>query len=62
VEPISAVVIGSTLFDESLASSPLLLSAQLLGAALAIVGIVVIDRSQLVREPPSGGGGMAAAT
>jgi len=62
VEPISAVVIGATLFDESLASSPLLLSAQLLGAALAIVGIVVIDRSRLVREPPSGGGGMAAAT
>ncbi len=60
LEPISAVVIGATLFDESLASSPLLLSAQLLGAVLAIVGIVVIDRSQLVREPPDGG--EAAAT
>jgi hypothetical protein len=51
VEPISSVAIGATLFHEQLASSPLLLSAQLLGAAVAVVGIVVIDRSSLVRGP-----------
>ena len=52
VEPISSVVIGATLFHEKLASSPILLSAQLFGAALAIAGIVAIDRSSLVRDSP----------
>lgn len=51
VEPISSVLIGVLLFQEKLASDPLLLSAQLLGAALAILGIVTIDRSPLVRDP-----------
>ena len=54
VEPISGVVIGATIFHEQLASSPHLLAAQLLGAALAVAGIVAIDRSPLVRSDPQG--------
>jgi hypothetical protein len=51
VEPISSVLIGALLFEEKLASDPLLLAAQLLGAAVAIAGIVITDRSPLVRDP-----------
>ncbi|HVI19288.1 MAG TPA: hypothetical protein VM712_12965, partial [Gaiellales bacterium] len=50
VEPISSVLLGAILFHEKLAASPPLLTAQLAGAALAIVGIVIIDRSRLVRD------------
>jgi hypothetical protein len=50
VEPISGVVIGATLFSEKLASSAALFTVQLLAAALAIVGIIAIDRSTLVRD------------
>lgn len=51
VEPISSVFIGALLFEERLASDPALLAAQLFGAAIAIAGILVIDRSPLVRDP-----------
>jgi hypothetical protein len=51
VEPISSVLIGALLFEEKLASDPALLSAQLLGAAVAIAGIVIVDRSPLARDP-----------
>ena len=53
VEPITSVAIGATLFQERLASSVPLLSAQLLGAAVAVLGILAIDRSALAREPPA---------
>ncbi len=49
VEPISGVVIGATLFHEQLATSPALLGVQLLGAAVAVTGVVLIDRSRLAR-------------
>ncbi len=52
VEPISSVLLGAMLFHEKLASDPLLLTAQLAGAALAVVGIVIIDGSRLVRDGP----------
>jgi len=52
VEPVSGVVIGATLFHERLAASPGLLAVQLLAAGLAILGIVLIDRSTLVRDEP----------
>ena len=52
VEPISGVVIGATLFHERLAASPELLAVQLLAAGLAVLGIVLIDRSALVRDQP----------
>ena len=52
VEPISGVVIGATLFHERLAASPELLAVQLLAAGLAVLGIVLIDRSTLVRDQP----------
>lgn len=51
VEPISSVLIGALLFDERLASDPLLLAFQLVGAAVAVMGILVLDRSPLVRGP-----------
>jgi drug/metabolite transporter (DMT)-like permease len=53
VEPISSVLLGAILFHEKLASSPLLLAAQLAGAALAVAGVVIIDRSRLVRDGPA---------
>jgi len=53
VEPISGVIIGATLFSEKLATSAGLFAVQLLAAVLAIVGIVAIDRSTLVRDETS---------
>jgi hypothetical protein len=44
------VVIGATLFSEKLAGSASLIALQLLAAAVAVVGIVAIDRSTLVRD------------
>jgi hypothetical protein len=53
VEPITGVVIGATLFHEHIASGGGLLVLQLLAAGLAVVGIVLIDRSTLVRDEPA---------
>jgi len=53
VEPISSVAIGATLFQENLASRVPLLALQLIAAAVAVLGIIAIDRSVLVREPPA---------
>ena len=49
VEPVTAVVIGATVFGERLASSPALQAVQLAGGALAIAGIAVLSRSSVVR-------------
>lgn len=49
LEPTGAVVIGAVVFGEHLASSPGLFAVQLAGAAAAITGIVVLDRSPVVR-------------
>ncbi|MFR9798578.1 DMT family transporter [Streptomyces sp. MS06] len=51
VEPIGAVLIGAAVFHERLAASGFL-ALQILGAALAVTGIVILDRSPLVREGP----------
>lgn len=48
VEPIGSVVIGAVVFHERLAASTGTLTVQLLGALLAVAGIVVLDRSPLV--------------
>ncbi|MGW3357177.1 DMT family transporter [Streptomyces bungoensis] len=48
VEPIGAVLIGAAVFHERLATAGHL-AVQILGAALAVTGIVVLDRSPLVR-------------
>jgi drug/metabolite transporter (DMT)-like permease len=53
VEPVIAVVIGATVFGEKLASSPALQAAQLAGGALAVIGIVVLSRSTVVRTEAS---------
>ena len=49
VEPVSAVVIGATVFGERLASSPGHLAFQLAGGAVAVVGIAVLSSSSIVR-------------
>lgn len=48
VEPVTAVVLASTVFGERLASSPALLGIQLAGGALAVAGIVLLSRSSIV--------------
>lgn len=61
VEPVSAVVIGATVFGERLATTPALQAIQLAGGALAVAGIAVLSRSSVVRteassrSPRSGG-------
>ncbi|MEU2429392.1 DMT family transporter [Streptomyces sp. NPDC007861] len=49
LEPIGAVLIGIAVFGEQLASSTWALAVQALGAATAVVGIVLLDRSSLAR-------------
>ncbi|WP_460350108.1 DMT family transporter [Actinoallomurus acanthiterrae] len=48
LEPIGAVLIGTLIFQERLASS-WALAIQILGALLAVTGITILDRSPLVR-------------
>ncbi|MBO0775394.1 MAG: DMT family transporter [Actinobacteria bacterium] len=48
LEPVSAVVIGATVFGERLASSPGQLALQLAGGAVAVVGIAVLSSSSIV--------------
>lgn len=57
IEPIGAVLIGATVFAERIASSPILLAFQILGGAVAVAGIIVVDRSPLMatlRTPSEG--------
>jgi drug/metabolite transporter (DMT)-like permease len=49
VEPVSAVVIGATVFGEKLASSPGHLAFQLAGGVVAVVGIAVLSSSSIVQ-------------
>jgi hypothetical protein len=48
VEPVGAVLIGATAFGEHLGGSAALWSAQLSAAAVAVAGIVLLDRSPLM--------------
>ncbi len=48
LEPVSAVVIGTVVFGERLASSPGQLAFQLLGGAVAVAGIAVLSTSSIV--------------
>ncbi|WP_329190652.1 hypothetical protein [Actinacidiphila glaucinigra] len=48
IEPIGAVLAGADRLNERLATSGHL-AVQVLGAALAVTGIVILDRSPLVR-------------
>jgi drug/metabolite transporter (DMT)-like permease len=52
VEPVSAVLIGTLVFGEYLASSPAGLALQLAGAATAVSGVITLGRSALL-SPPS---------
>lgn len=55
LEPTLSVLLGTLVFHESLARSPATLTFQLIGAGVAIIGIVVLDRSPVVSpQPPSG--------
>lgn len=47
LEPVSAVVIGATVFGERLAASPAHLAAQLTGGAIAVAGIAALSRSSV---------------
>jgi hypothetical protein len=49
VEPVTAVAIGATIFDEQLAASPAHLAVQLAAAAVAVAGITVLSRSSVVK-------------
>ena len=49
VEPVGAVLIGAVVFNEQFAPSAWALSVQALGATAAVTGIVLLDRSPLVR-------------
>jgi drug/metabolite transporter (DMT)-like permease len=49
LEPVSAVIIGATVFGERLASSPEHLALQLLGGAVAVAGVAVLSSSSIVR-------------
>jgi drug/metabolite transporter (DMT)-like permease len=49
LEPVSAVIIGATVFGERLASSPAHLAIQLLGGGAAVAGIAVLSSSSIVR-------------
>ncbi|MHC6630176.1 DMT family transporter [Streptomyces globosus] len=49
LEPVGAVLIGVALFGEQLATSPAALAVQAVGAATAVAGIVVLDRSPLAQ-------------
>lgn len=48
LEPVSAVVIGTTVFGERLATSPGQLAVQLAGGAMAVVGVALLSRSSIV--------------
>ncbi|MCO5996880.1 DMT family transporter [Actinoallomurus rhizosphaericola] len=48
LEPIGAVLMGTLIFQERLASSGALV-VQILGGVLAVTGIIILDRSPLVR-------------
>ncbi len=48
VEPITGVLIGATAFGEPVAQSPTNLALQLAAGTLAVIGIVVLDRSPLI--------------
>ncbi|MFD4723113.1 DMT family transporter [Streptomyces sp. NPDC058423] len=49
LEPIGAVLIGIAVFGERLAQTPSALAVQMLGAAVAVTGILLLDRSPLAR-------------
>jgi drug/metabolite transporter (DMT)-like permease len=56
LEPTGAVAIGALVLDERVSSSPALLSLQLCGAAAALAGIFILDRSPLVGDTSVRGG------
>jgi drug/metabolite transporter (DMT)-like permease len=51
VEPVSAVLVGTVVFGERLATSPAMLGLQAAAATGAVVGIVLLARSPLVAAP-----------
>ncbi len=51
VEPVSAVLIGTVVFGERLATAPAVLVLQIAAAASAVAGIVLLGRSPLAAGP-----------
>lgn len=64
LEPVSAVVIGATVFGEQLAASPVQFGFQLAGGAAAVSGIALLSHSAIVeaetREGPAHAAGRPA--
>lgn len=58
LEPTGAVAIGALVLDEQVSSSPALLALQMCGAAAALTGIFILDRSPLAGDRSVGGGGV----
>lgn len=52
LEPTGAVAIGALVFDERISAAPALLATQLCGAAAALLGIFILDRSPLAGDEP----------
>ena len=61
VEPVSGVLIGTVVFGERLATSPAVLVVQLLAAAVAVAGIVMLGRSPLAAAAEPQQSGVAAS-
>jgi hypothetical protein len=53
LEPTGAVTIGALVFDEHMSAAPAILAVQLCGAAAALLGILILDRSPLAGQEPS---------
>jgi hypothetical protein len=50
---VSGVLIGTMVFGERLAASPVVLALQLGAAAVAVTGIILLGRSPLAGQPGS---------
>jgi hypothetical protein len=54
LEPVTAVVIGATVFGERLAASPAQFAFQVAGGAAAVTGIAILSRSKIVEAETRG--------
>lgn len=61
LEPVVAVAIAATLFQERLAFATLTMTLEAMGAALAVVGIFLLDRSALVLDAQASGGASSSS-
>jgi len=53
-DPVTAVLLGTFLFDESLGASPADLAAEVLGLLILAAGVWILSRSELITGEPAG--------